>query len=140
MINLHESMGPGRDRTRNPWISSQTRICCQTRYRLRCAARYLIRLISFIIDVPRPLRNEILDHSISKCLCVSRKMSHSVRNTFRDSLENFVPYYSKNIRLKIIHYTCCLNLSSVGKRLKIRMQQVLALRQSRYFFKYLRLL
>ena len=27
---------------------------------------YLIRLISFIIDVPRPLRNEILDHSISK--------------------------------------------------------------------------
>ena len=25
-----------------------------------------IRLISFIIDVPRPLRNEILDHSISK--------------------------------------------------------------------------
>ena len=27
---------------------------------------YLIRLISFIIDVPLPLRNEILDHSISK--------------------------------------------------------------------------
>ena len=27
---------------------------------------YSIRLISFIIDVPRPLRNEILDHSISK--------------------------------------------------------------------------
>ena len=26
----------------------------------------LNRLISFIIDVPRPLRNEILDHSISK--------------------------------------------------------------------------
>ena len=25
-----------------------------------------IRLISFIIDVPRPLMNEILDHSISK--------------------------------------------------------------------------
>ena len=37
MINLHESMGPGRDRTRDPWICSQTRICCQTRYRLRCA-------------------------------------------------------------------------------------------------------
>ena len=32
-------MGPGRDRTRDPWISSQTRICCQTRYRLRYAAR-----------------------------------------------------------------------------------------------------
>ena len=27
---------------------------------------YSIRLISFILDVPRPLRNEILDHSISK--------------------------------------------------------------------------
>ena len=27
---------------------------------------YSIRLISFIIDAPRPLRNEILDHSISK--------------------------------------------------------------------------
>ena len=40
MINLHESMGPGRDRTRDTWISSQTRICCQTRYRLRYAARY----------------------------------------------------------------------------------------------------
>ena len=31
-------MGPGRDRTRDPWISCQTRICCQTRYRLRYAA------------------------------------------------------------------------------------------------------
>ena len=40
MINLHESMGPGRDRTRDPWICSQTRICCQTRYRLRYAARF----------------------------------------------------------------------------------------------------
>ena len=27
---------------------------------------YSIRLVSFIIDVPRPLRNEILHHSISK--------------------------------------------------------------------------
>ena len=35
MINLHESMGPGRDRTRDPWICIQTHICCQTRYRLR---------------------------------------------------------------------------------------------------------
>ena len=39
MISLHKSMGPGRDRTRDPWICSQTRICCQTRYRLRYAAR-----------------------------------------------------------------------------------------------------
>ena len=40
MIKLQESMGPGRDRTRDPWICSQTRICCQTRYRLRYAARW----------------------------------------------------------------------------------------------------
>ena len=39
MINLHESMRPGRDGTRDPWICSQIRICCQTRYRLRYAAR-----------------------------------------------------------------------------------------------------
>ena len=32
-------MGPGRDRTRDPWICSQTRICSLTRYRLRYAAR-----------------------------------------------------------------------------------------------------
>ena len=37
MINLHKSMGPGSDRTLDPWICSQTRICCQTRYRLRYA-------------------------------------------------------------------------------------------------------
>ena len=38
MIYLHESMGLGRDRTGNPWICSQTRICCQTSYRLRYVA------------------------------------------------------------------------------------------------------
>ena len=39
MINLHESMGPGRDQTSDPWICRQTRICCQTHYWLRYAAR-----------------------------------------------------------------------------------------------------
>ena len=34
MINLRKSMGPDRDQTRDPWICSQTRIYCQTRYRL----------------------------------------------------------------------------------------------------------
>ena len=34
MINLHKVMGPGRNQTRDPWICSQTGICCQTRYRL----------------------------------------------------------------------------------------------------------
>ena len=37
MINLHESIGPGRD-------SCDTCICSQTRYRLRYRARYLILL------------------------------------------------------------------------------------------------
>ena len=32
MTNLHESMGPGRDRTRDPWICCQTRTCCKTRF------------------------------------------------------------------------------------------------------------
>ena len=33
-INLHESMRPGCDQTRDTRILSQTRICSQTRYRL----------------------------------------------------------------------------------------------------------
>ena len=42
MINLHESMGPDRDRTRDPLICSQTRICSQARYRLRYVARLIV--------------------------------------------------------------------------------------------------
>ena len=34
-------MGPGWDRTRDPWIYSQTHLCSQTRYRLRYAARWI---------------------------------------------------------------------------------------------------
>ena len=41
MINLNKSMGPGWDLTRNPWICSQTRMCCQTCYQLRYAAQCL---------------------------------------------------------------------------------------------------
>ena len=44
MINLHESIGPDRDRTRNPWICSQTPICSHTRYRLRYAAWQILNL------------------------------------------------------------------------------------------------
>ena len=40
MINLHESMGPGRVGARDPWICSQTRICNQTGYRLHYAAQW----------------------------------------------------------------------------------------------------
>ena len=39
-INLHESMGPGRDQTCDPWICSQMPICSQTCYRLGYVARY----------------------------------------------------------------------------------------------------
>ena len=39
MTYNQESMGPGRDRNRHHWICSQTRTCCQTRYRLRNTAR-----------------------------------------------------------------------------------------------------
>ena len=49
MINLHQSMGPGRDRTRDPWNCSQTRICSQTRYRLRYAAWYTLEMASLFI-------------------------------------------------------------------------------------------
>ena len=34
-------MVPGRDRTRDPWICSQIRICSQTRYRLRYGILYV---------------------------------------------------------------------------------------------------
>ena len=39
MINPHESMKPGWDRTRDYWICSQTHICSQTRDHLHYAAR-----------------------------------------------------------------------------------------------------
>ena len=38
MINLHESMGPGWDRTRDPWICSQTRASV-ARHVTDCATR-----------------------------------------------------------------------------------------------------
>ena len=59
-------------------VSSSPRVCVCFFY------LYSIRLISLIIDVTRPLRNEILDHYISKGWCVTRKMSQSVQNIFRE--------------------------------------------------------
>ena len=35
MINLHQSMGPGRDQTPDPWI------CSQTRYQLPYGALFI---------------------------------------------------------------------------------------------------
>ena len=48
MNNLHESMGPGRDRTRDPWICSQTRICSHTRYRLTDLPLYINNVSDYL--------------------------------------------------------------------------------------------
>ena len=94
---------------------------------------YSIGLISFIIDVPRPLRNEILDHSISKGRCCTRKMSQSVQNIFRDSHENIVPYIKPKHMGENYSLYMFFELKFSGKSMK----QILELRQSRYFAKYL---
>ena len=46
IINLHQSMRPGRDQTRDPWICGQ--IC----YRLRYGARYEILVLTAYIQKP----------------------------------------------------------------------------------------
>ena len=50
-------MGPGRDRTRDPWICSQLRICSQTRYRLRYAARSIYVVKSFILSKKKLIKS-----------------------------------------------------------------------------------
>ena len=59
IINLHEIIGPGRDRTRDPWNYWQTRICSQTRH-VTCILRYADRstLVSAILD-PGQLRSNV---------------------------------------------------------------------------------
>ena len=63
-------MGLGRDRTRDPWICSQTRICCQTRYRLRYATRYIACACSF------------MEHSIGLKRVKVRVCGHHVAVTY----------------------------------------------------------
>ena len=53
MINLHEIMGPSRDRTRDPWICSQTRICCQT----------------FPTALHSPVKMKVSNHSVNNQIC-----------------------------------------------------------------------
>ena len=51
IISRSISVGPGRDRTRDPWIPRQTSICTPTRYRLRYAAcRYLSYIYSLYVN------------------------------------------------------------------------------------------
>ena len=75
MINLHESMVLGRDRTRDPWICSQTHICSQTRYRLRYAARfedsvdgYMFRVMKYIFGFHSvPARSVLGFQTVATC-------------------------------------------------------------------------
>ena len=97
---------------------------------------YSISLISFIIDVPRPLRNEILDPSISIFLCVTSKMSQSVRIIFRDSRKNIFPYYSQNIWLKI-HLYMLFELKFRGETSEEKYAASLGTKAKLIFFKYL---
>ena len=54
-------------------------------------------------------------------------------------VKRFVTNYWQNKRLQIIHFTCSLNLSSGGERIKKSMYEVLTQSNADYF-KYLRLL
>ena len=103
-------------------LSSSPRVCMIFFY------LYSIRLISFIIDVPRPLRNEILDHSFSKGWCVTRNMSKSVRNIFRDYWK--ILFHIAKQMVKMYSHFKLFELKFSGKK---SMQQVLALRQNRFF-------
>ena len=67
MINLHECMGPGRDRTRDPWICSQTRICshCATRpgTTIRCKGSFSQFLFRNYVQTTRYDVNNELWHT-----------------------------------------------------------------------------
>ena len=90
MINLHESMGPDRDRTRDPWICSETRICSQTRYRLRYAACAHGRSLTYI-TIAEAIVGYLMLHNLDgastqvenivNCNC------NSTRLAFKESLE-----------------------------------------------------
>ena len=79
LINLHQSMGPGRDRTRYPWICSQTCICCQTRYRLRYVDRHKwvmkmkLTCTNYFILLKKVYKRA---HQKSKCLCSGLPRPH----------------------------------------------------------------
>ena len=84
-------MGPGQDRTRDPWICSQTRICCQTRYRLRYAARY-----------PDPLSPSVSVQWFMICECV---ISLSYLLLFLSSVlqYSFFEIYEKERKVPLYH-------------------------------------
>ena len=89
MINLHERMGLGWDRTLGPWTCSQTRICCQTvtqtRFRLRYAARisflYKFLWCRTCISCCMPLFGGFISWSVkvSKLCLTATQLSESAR-------------------------------------------------------------
>ena len=62
-------MGPDRDRACDPWICSQTRICSQTCYRLRYAARHTIymKLVKGLLN----LEESEINLAAKPCLSLS---------------------------------------------------------------------
>ena len=78
MINLRESMGLGWERTHNPWIFSQTRSCCQTRYQVRYAARWIF-LLSKVNPKPKRLETKAL-RLILRLKCMSQSTHFEIYN------------------------------------------------------------
>ena len=74
-------MGPGWDRTRDPWICSQTHICCQSHYGLCYVAQLCIHVqmiadidfvwkwhIIYLQDLLHSSRKKTTDWSTEKCI------------------------------------------------------------------------
>ena len=70
MINLHESMVPGRDRTRDPWICSQTRVCQPDTLptALRGPVQIYLEILASDTSKDRELDENILFSEHAKCL------------------------------------------------------------------------
>ena len=117
MINLHESMGPDRDRTRDPWICSQISICSQTRYRLRYAARLMIRL--------RVLAgwSETLLVAHTTLLEISCHGSNAVY--FGIYVTHLVNYDTGTSYQKLYHFLCDLfNYACTPRRRKLQLMHI----------------
>ena len=97
MINLHESMGPGWVGTGlDPWICSQTWVCCQTCYQLRYAARYFMINLNESMG-PAGIKFAIPGSAVRLAFvarhvtdCATRKISDLTRDIFHLSVRLFV--------------------------------------------------
>ena len=103
MINLHERMGPGRDQTRDSSICSQTRICCQTRYRLPYAARYMDL-------VTRKPVFDVFDQVMFKAACSAKETSYNIEILLVASLD--IMLFRKLITKALIRLHGCAGRSA----------------------------